>query len=193
MAKRIDVSQWGDQIIDLYVMKGMSFHDMVTKLGLTATPVGRWMRENDIKLRPIGSNGNKQRHCEACGCKFWTTKYSAHVCAECCPSRFDVERWVRHRITRTQFEAMYASQAGKCAICTSDIHMLRPRGNEGTQIRDAFTAHVDHDHATGRIRGLLCSNCNIGLGMFGDNFIVLQRAIEYLHSAASSISSNSAQ
>ena len=40
--------------------------------------------------------------------------------------------------------------------------------------------HIDHDHATGHVRGLLCSNCNTALGGFRDNQYLLKRALEYL-------------
>ncbi len=42
------------------------------------------------------------------------------------------------------------------------------------------TPHIDHDHSTGKVRGLLCSCCNTGIGMFKDNPDVLDRAAFYL-------------
>lgn len=61
------------------------------------------------------------------------------------------------------FDLMVAAQSGVCAICT------QPR-----------ELHVDHDHETGRIRGLLCSNCNTALGLLGEDVDVLIAALAYL-------------
>lgn len=72
-------------------------------------------------------------------------------------------------ITIQQYEELFTEQKGKCAICYSDVN---------DKIRS--TLSVDHDHTTGRIRGLLCSKCNAGLGMFKDSPVLLQKAAEYL-------------
>ena len=58
---------------------------------------------------------------------------------------------------------MLAAQQGVCAIC-----------------RVAPAKHVDHDHATGAVRALLCFNCNGGLGQFKDDPAVMLAAAEYL-------------
>lgn len=71
-------------------------------------------------------------------------------------------------ITPEEKLEMYVSQSGKCKICHSPIK------------KEGKHTHIDHNHKTGRVRGLLCSNCNTGLGKFKDKVSNLQSAIEYL-------------
>lgn len=74
-------------------------------------------------------------------------------------------------ITLDDFEAMLAAQGGVCAICHEACDWKR---------RDKQPLVVDHDHATGRVRGLLCHACNGLLGWARDNTHVLSSAIDYL-------------
>jgi hypothetical protein len=67
-------------------------------------------------------------------------------------------------ITPEEHQRMVASQDGMCLIC-----LEKPR-----------RLNVDHDHTTGKIRGMLCTTCNSGLGHFKDNPALLRLAIEYL-------------
>jgi hypothetical protein len=69
-------------------------------------------------------------------------------------------------ITTAQRDALLAAQDG-CAIC----HTYNPTGKGWC---------VDHDHVTGKIRGILCAACNVGLGHFGDNRERLLAAAKYL-------------
>jgi hypothetical protein len=69
----------------------------------------------------------------------------------------------RYGITAAEADAMLAEQGGLCAICKA-----------------APAVHVDHDHATGQVRALLCFNCNGGLGQFKDNFEALHAAAYYV-------------
>lgn len=69
---------------------------------------------------------------------------------------------------RKIYNQMFESQAGCCAIC------LRHQ----SEFKKGFA--VDHDHTTGRVRGLLCINCNKGLGNFYDNLDKLEAAKRYL-------------
>jgi hypothetical protein len=78
----------------------------------------------------------------------------------------------RYGITLEQYFELFNKQNGVCAICS------RP---ESEILRGKIRAlNVDHDHSTGKIRGLLCSECNKGIGNLGDSTEVLRRAIEYL-------------
>jgi hypothetical protein len=72
-------------------------------------------------------------------------------------------------ITLAKYDEMFERQGGVCAICKTD----KP---------DNWHKHfsVDHCHTTGRIRGLLCGQCNVGLGSFKDRPEFLAKAIEYL-------------
>ena len=72
-------------------------------------------------------------------------------------------------IDHAKYLAMLEFQGSVCAICKAD----KPGGN-------CAVFHVDHNHNTGEIRGLLCSNCNRLLGYCHDNPDILRRAIEYI-------------
>jgi hypothetical protein len=68
---------------------------------------------------------------------------------------------------------MFAEQKGCCAIC----------GVHQDNVTKRFS--VDHNHSTGKVRGLLCQNCNAGLGNFMDDISNLKSAIEYLEERGS--------
>ena len=70
-------------------------------------------------------------------------------------------------ITLDEWQSMWDEQDGKCAICGK--YFIKPRD-----------AHVDHNHETGEIRGLLCRMCNVGLGHFNEDKELLFKVIEYL-------------
>jgi RNase P subunit RPR2 len=74
----------------------------------------------------------------------------------------------RYGIDEHQYFAMIESQSGACTICGTK--------QEG----DGKRLSIDHDHRLGRVRGLLCSNCNLGIGYFYDNPTLLRRAAEYV-------------
>lgn len=83
-----------------------------------------------------------------------------------------------YRITEDEYQRMFEEQDGKCAVCRTDDPKL-PMG------RGSKRLCIDHDHATGKVRGLLCSPCNTGLGHFGDNTETMAAAIRYLLRARS--------
>ncbi|UQU68122.1 endonuclease VII domain-containing protein [Couchioplanes caeruleus] len=69
----------------------------------------------------------------------------------------------RYGIGQLEFDGLLAAQGGVCAICGVDDPQ-----------------HLDHDHRTGEVRGILCFNCNGGLGQFRDDPVLLADAIAYL-------------
>jgi len=72
------------------------------------------------------------------------------------------------------YEEMFANQEGICAICGKDETDIGANSDKTRMLS------IDHNHETGEIRGLLCNNCNRGLGGFLDNIESLYNAIEYL-------------
>jgi hypothetical protein len=74
----------------------------------------------------------------------------------------------KYNITRDDYNEMLFNQKGCCAIC--DKHH--------TEHRRALS--VDHCHTTGKVRGLLCDECNHMLGKVKDNITILKNAIKYL-------------
>ena len=69
---------------------------------------------------------------------------------------------------------MHKQQNGKCAICDKEIIVI---GNSLTKYQ---VACVDHNHVTGKIRGLLCNTCNRGLGFFKDSTEIVRKAFMYM-------------
>ncbi len=74
-------------------------------------------------------------------------------------------KFIRHNITPEKYLLMLNSQENKCLIC-GEI-MEHPQ--------------IDHNHKTNKIRGLLCRNCNLVLGLTRENTATLLRAIDYLN------------
>lgn len=80
------------------------------------------------------------------------------------------------------YSAILEAQGGCCAICGK---------LESEQFKGVL--HVDHDHATGAVRGLLCRGCNHMLGVVGDDTAILERAINYLKSHKAIVPQQAAQ
>ena len=82
--------------------------------------------------------------------------------------------WLKYLygITPAIYQEMLSSQGDCCAICKSPGRVIRRN--------QRFALHVDHCHKTGKVRGLLCHNCNTILGSAGDDVKILEKAIGYL-------------
>lgn len=66
--------------------------------------------------------------------------------------------------SNAEYDRLYSNQDGQCGICFYSHERL----------------HVDHNHTTGTVRGLLCSNCNKGIGLLQDSASVIRSAADYL-------------
>jgi hypothetical protein len=78
--------------------------------------------------------------------------------------------WARQGITMTfeKFNELLSLQDNKCGICEA----------HSSQFKKSF--HVDHNHETGKIRGLLCTNCNTAIGLLNENPILFTKATEWI-------------
>ena len=81
--------------------------------------------------------------------------------------RRDYDWQYKYGLSPAQYYTLWLKQGGKCKIC-------------GKKLPDGEYLHVDHDKETGEIRGLLCRDCNLGLGNFHDNPNNLIKAAEYI-------------
>jgi hypothetical protein len=73
----------------------------------------------------------------------------------------------QYGLTPEQVSAMLTGQAGLCAICCEPL-------------RPGHRTHIDHCHVTGKVRAILCGQCNRGLGTFRDSYRLLWTAAEYV-------------
>ncbi len=73
----------------------------------------------------------------------------------------------QYKITASEFDSRFVAQQGKCAICA----------------RVGLELCIDHEHESGKVRGLLCRMCNLGIGNLQDSVDNLQQAIKYLQSS----------
>lgn len=107
--------------------------------------------------------------CNTEGCS--GTRYSNKrpFCRECCTTQ---DRFKKFGITQEEYEDLLIEQDYACAICRQPETAVR----QGRLKQLA----VDHDHDTGKIRGLLCQRCNVGLGQFQDDPELLEAAFSYM-------------
>lgn len=104
--------------------------------------------------------------------EFFSYKIGSHhsCCKDCSKSKSHIYhkntyRYAKYGITKEQFNELFKNQEGKCPICRTELKK---------------EIHIDHDHTTGQVRGILCGKCNKGLGQFNDNIKSLTNAIKYL-------------
>jgi hypothetical protein len=110
------------------------------------------------------------KECEYNGLKNWNLENPNKIREYRAKHRWTFSKRLKRRgITIDGFWKLYDSQNGKCAICLDSIA--------------AENSAIDHNHKTGKIRGILCKNCNRGIGLLKDEAQILNSAYKYLSSA----------
>lgn len=130
---------------------------------------------------PLSEFGKNSEHrlgvlkiCKKCGADRARAWYVANL-----DKAFATQLRRKFGITREQYDAMLAEQGGMCAICGAPPAAKRnARRRQGVMITPRLV--VDHDHATGKVRGLLCSACNRGIGFLKDDAATVRFALKYL-------------
>ncbi len=159
----------------------------------------RW-KSHDAFYRAIGTRSGRRTECAACNLAYKAARYQANPY----PARQRTQDWRRDNperfaatrarfiatggkaladrrshlkrkfgLTVEEYDAMLEEQGGGCVLC----------GHPGYA---EIALHVDHDHATGRVRGLLCVCCNNGLGQFRENPELLRAAARYVETHGAS-------
>jgi hypothetical protein len=123
--------------------------------------------------------GKKRYHGAPCKNCAGTERYVCDfTCVECKRTRYREDRVSqiararnyrlsrRYGITQEEYLELLRQQRGQCKLCERGLDDMYP--------------HVDHCHDSGRVRGILCGQCNRGLGLLGDSPDLLERAVLYL-------------
>lgn len=87
----------------------------------------------------------------------------------------------KYNITLEEYNDILKKQNNVCLICEKE------ESNKKKKTNSVIKLAVDHCHKTGKIRGLLCTSCNTGLGNFKDDILLLDKALNYLKSNLDSI------
>lgn len=199
------LSQCEERHGDFFDYSLIKFNDQLTKIEIICPLHGKFLTTPTTHIRKTGGGG-----CHECGkevsankrtkriikngllkCSFCKKmlpissfskskhKKSGHVshCKDCIKA--NLKPWKDRReaqlkriygIDADDYDRFLSQQNSRCAICKEPY----------TGRTDTSFFAVDHCHQTGRVRGLLCTNCNLGLGNFQDNILTLRKAISYL-------------
>ena len=137
----------------------------------------------------------KQLRCEDCGIDITNVKHKKRFCSNRCAEKnlYDRNRmknnFSQYGLSGQEPLKMLLRQDHRCAICRKPETARDKSGN----VRKLA---IDHCHEIGKTRGLLCSKCNLALGLFQDSWLVLDNAQEYLvhwHSKIKSSHQNEVQ
>jgi hypothetical protein len=123
--------------------------------------------------------GDRPEICISDGCNNKTTitssygrpKYNSR-CRKC------KDNLSKYKMTTPERDKLLETQNNECKICKHTISFTGVVGVNGD------SAVVDHCHNTGKVRGILCNTCNVGLGKFKDDKVLLEKAMKYIENSA---------
>lgn len=136
----------------------------------TCKSCGDIKRNSEFSKRKLSPDGlqNECKQCRKALCKEWRAK------AENTRNRRKHSYKHKYSISMEEYNEMFIGQRGLCMICEN------PESTKNRKTGQTQWLAVDHDHETGKVRGLLCGSCNRALGLFKDETENLKRAIKYL-------------
>lgn len=152
-------------------------HDIAVARGWCKMHWTRWKRHGNpgpamLLLEPRLNHAD-ERKCVDCGetkpadAFLIDPRRKTKLLSRCRPCRTTSDREGarrrRYGITQEQYDAMLNAQGGRCAVCGGAARLC-----------------IDHEHSTGRVRGILCNNCNVALGRLGDDPGRVKSLLQYL-------------
>ncbi len=129
-----------------------------------------------FSVSAYNDNGSPSRYrpkCKECTAEENTKRYHDKGGKAAQAHRARKHNLKKYGLTVEEYDKMLEEQQGMCKICGAVEGKQRSKSD--------YRLFVDHCHASGKVRGLLCHNCNTGLGHFFDSVHNLQKAIGYLN------------
>jgi DNA-directed RNA polymerase subunit RPC12/RpoP len=161
------------QIVQLYLTNDYSQSQLGDMYGVSYAAIHKILNKNGIPGRKSWAQTD-YRVCSRCGRKLSISEFyrnKDYWCKECYSDYYHKNKntdrlYAKYDMTEDDYLEMFEKQNGKCAICGKEVVDER--------------LFVDHNHDTGEVRGLLCRNCNAGIGFLKDDIDLLRSAIKYL-------------
>jgi len=133
-------------------------------------------KQSEMSARPekYPQGAFKKKSCRYCSTEFEPQAPSHLYCSQQCADDANSDKYYKSKygVSLSFVRTLYDKQGGVCAICQTEGFKMLGGHNSGM--------NLDHCHKTGVVRGLLCHNCNRGLGLLQDSPTYLRRAAEYL-------------
>lgn len=157
----------------------LSLCDLTGNMGKTCRTCRIAKSPDDFSWK-VRSSGLRQAHCRECMRVAGRRYHAAHpevnrrwkIANKSKMQDFQRSRDLRSKygISVQQYQSMLDAQFGLCAIC----------GSASSRSIRSPNLHVDHNHETGAVRGLLCHPCNLGIGYLSDSAETIKRALDYI-------------